>query len=108
MNLKHVFMACKVVVRDAARLNPQGEVHRGDGTNVSYRELWKALASLESWCFSGNCDVKKVTLCKNCKHYKKYKRKKDKFTKGTYLCALDKKRKDPEHFCSFGEEEEES
>lgn len=107
MNLRQIFAACRAVTQRALKNSPQGAVRRKDGSTFTYQELKQALIDLEGWCYSGSCDVRKVTLCKNCKQYKRYKRKEDKFTKGTYLCALDKRRKDPEHFCGFGEEKEE-
>ena len=105
MRLQTVFSACNHILKAKLKSNPEAKTYTESGEVVKYKELSEELENLESWCYQGELEVKKVIRCKDCKHYKRYKKK----TGGKKplviaACELDKHKRDPEFYCLYGEE----
>ena len=106
MKLQVLFRACNKVI---SRANPEARVKTDTGDVVTCKELSKELENLEHWCYKGEIDVQKVIRCKNCKHYKRYRKKnaKNPYEHTVfYACSLSKEKRNPEFFCSDGEEKD--
>lgn len=105
MTLKELFEASSVVIAKKAKENPTGTLRKGD-VEFTYQELSRELKNVASWCYKGEMDTINVIRCKNCKNYKLYRKKNNPKDKGQKRCRLDKEIKRPEHYCAFGEKQE--
>lgn len=107
MKLRLVFELCEKM---ADKLIKQGE-QKGFKTPegiVTFEQLKHECSSIKNWCYQEEIDIQKVTRCKNCVNYRKFKTKsRDGRAKIVQLCALDKKPKQPDYYCSDARERKE-